>query len=88
MTLAFLNPARSFDEVRNAVRFSGHDGMFEIRFFVEAAALGLSGDDMTEPEARSLSAFDDRRDMIHDAAHRAYSGRGGNFITLTAADFR
>ena len=39
MTLAFPNTARSFDEVRKAVRFFGHDGMFEIRFFVEAEAL-------------------------------------------------
>ena len=28
MTLNFPNPSRSFDEKRNAVRFSGYDGMF------------------------------------------------------------
>ena len=39
MSLAFPNPSRSFDEVRNAVRFIGHDGMFEVPFFVEADAL-------------------------------------------------
>lgn len=43
MTLAFPNSARSFDDVRKAVRFFGHDGMFEIRFFVEAAALAKGG---------------------------------------------
>ena len=32
MTLGFPNPSRSFDEVRNAVRFIGHDGMFEVPF--------------------------------------------------------
>jgi hypothetical protein len=42
LTLAFPNPSRSFDEVRNAVRFIGHDGMFQIRFFVEAGALTKS----------------------------------------------
>ena len=42
MTLAFPNPSRSFDDARNAVRFIGHDGMFEVRFFVEAGALAKS----------------------------------------------
>lgn len=42
MTLAFPNSSRSFDEVRNAVRFMGHDGMFQIRFFIEAGALTRS----------------------------------------------
>jgi hypothetical protein len=39
MTLAFPNPSRTFDEARNAVLFFGHDGVFKIRFFVEAGAL-------------------------------------------------
>ncbi|MBB2672903.1 UNVERIFIED_ORG: hypothetical protein GGE44_002465 [Rhizobium esperanzae] len=39
MTLTFPNKSRSFDESRNAVRFSGYDGMFEVRFLVEANAL-------------------------------------------------
>jgi hypothetical protein len=43
MTLAFPNPSRSFDEARNAVLFFGHDGVSEIRFFVEAGALARSG---------------------------------------------
>ena len=42
MTLEFLNPSRSFDEVRNAIRFIGHDGMFEVPFFVEVEALAKS----------------------------------------------
>ena len=42
MTLEFLNPSRSFDEVRNAMRFIGHDGMFEVPFFVEVEALAKS----------------------------------------------
>ena len=46
MTLAFPNPSRSFDEVRNAVRFIGHDGMFQVRFLVEAGALEKSGTEL------------------------------------------
>ncbi|MGO8112649.1 DUF1488 family protein, partial [Rhizobium leguminosarum] len=30
MALAFLNQSRSFDAARNAVRFIGHDGMFQV----------------------------------------------------------
>lgn len=68
MTLAFPNTARSFDEVRKAVRFFGHDGMFEIRFFVEAEALAKGrGHAMSMSEAQCLSSF--RRD-----AHRHLRG--------------
>lgn len=91
MTLAFPNPSRSFDDVRNVVRFTGHDGMFQVRFFVEAGAL-------TQPEAstqrtdaweaKCLSAFDAKRPSIHDVARKAYSRGRRDSFTLTAADFR
>ncbi|MCA1492154.1 DUF1488 domain-containing protein [Ensifer sp. NBAIM29] len=61
MTLSFPNPSRSFDEKRNAVRFLGHDGMFEVRFFVEAGALAIAGAELGRSEAsesKLLSAFD------------------------------
>lgn len=91
MTLSFPNPSRSFDETRNAVRFTGHDGMFEVRFLVEAAALGQGGtrrDDDTA-EARCLSAFDAARGSIHKAAMKAYAnGRQSPAYMLTAADLR
>jgi hypothetical protein len=89
MTLAFLNPSRSFDEVRNAVLFFGHDGMFEIRFFVETAALAEGqprGSRMSE--AQCLSAFDAMRASIHDVARKVYSHQRRNSNTLTATDFR
>lgn len=90
MTLAFLNPTRSFDEKRNAVSFLGHDGMFEIRFFVEAGALsgpGPARDGSGTPET-CLSAFDGLLTSIQDAARRAYAKRRDNAYTLTPADFR
>ena len=72
MTLEFPNPSRSFDEARNAVRFIGHDGMFEVPFFVEAAA--LSRQRRTErSETDFLTAFDAARSLIHDVAREAYS---------------
>lgn len=91
MTLEFPNRSRSFDEVRNAVRFVGHDGMFEVRFFIEADALTKSEPDLHDMEMvemKSLSAFDALRASIHDVARRAYSSNRRDSYTLTAADFR
>jgi hypothetical protein len=86
MTLAFLNPSRSFDEARSAVRFIGHDGMFEVRFFVETDALVPGKPALTEAE--SLTAFDASRGSIHDVARKAYTNGHRDSYTLTAADFR
>jgi hypothetical protein len=89
--LDFPNPSRSFDDVRNAVRFIGHDGMFEVRFFVQASALAQSDAKlgrMPVSEDDYLCAFDALRPAIHDVAREAYSqGRRDPYI-LTAADFR
>lgn len=91
MTLSFPNPSRSFDGIRNAVRFTGYDGMFEVRFFVEADALakpdaGSRGSETAE--TASLSAFDALRAAIYDVARETYSNSRRNSYTLTAADFR
>ncbi|AMS43221.1 DUF1488 domain-containing protein [Aminobacter sp. NyZ550] len=91
MTLAFLNPSRSFDQAKNAVRFIGHDGMFEVRFFVEAGALAragacASGTQLSESEC--LTAFDVARKSIYDVAREAYSHGRRTYYTLTAVDFR
>ncbi len=90
MTLEFPNRSRSFDEARNAVRFSGYDGMFEVRFFVEAGALAISEAVLRGSgtlEAGCLSAFDALRQSIQDVAREAYSYGRRNSYTLTAADF-
>ena len=91
MTLEFPNPSRSFDEVRNAIRFIGHDGMFEVPFFVEVAALAKSSAGLRRKELSEemyLSTFDAARSSIHDVAREAYSHRRRTSYTLTAADFR
>ena len=91
MTLAFPNPCRSFDRTRNAVWFTGYDGMFEVPFFIEIGALVKSTSEqrMSDTlEETSLSAFDASRASIHAAASKVYSGaRRTNYI-LTAADIR
>jgi len=91
VTLDFPNPSRSFDEARNAVRFIGHDGMFEIPFFVEANALASTitkGSGLEAAEAACLAAFDAARRSIHDVARKLYSrGRQTSYL-ITAADIR
>jgi hypothetical protein len=89
MTLAFLNPSRSFDGSRNAVSFIGHDGMFEIRFLVEAAALRKRQPRETVmSEAECLAAFDAMRASIERVAREIYSRRRSKLNTLSATDFR
>jgi hypothetical protein len=85
MALIFPNRSRSFDEARKGVRFTGYDGMFEVRFLVEEAALGSA---QNSSEAAYLNAFDAARSSIQEAASRVYQHRRGNNFTLTAADFR
>jgi len=87
MTLEFPNPSRSFDERRNAVRFTGHDGMFEVPFLVEASVLARAGKSVLS-ESELLVAFDAARKSILDVAREAYSHGRRNSYTLTAADFR
>jgi hypothetical protein len=87
MALTFPNRSRSFDAVRKVVRFLGYDGMFEVPFFVEAAALAKAGSPGVT-EADCLAAFDAARNSIYDIAREAYShGRRTSYV-LTAADFR
>ncbi|MFN3549735.1 MAG: DUF1488 domain-containing protein [Mesorhizobium sp.] len=91
MTLEFPNRSRSFDDSRRAVRFSGYDGMFEVRFFVEADVLSPrsgspNGDSDLEDDC--LAAFDAQRQSIQDVAREVYSSDRRISYTLTSSDFR
>lgn len=83
MTLTFPNPSRSFDVARNAVRFTGYDGMFQVAFLIEASALVRSD----ETETNCLSAFDTLRTCIYSVARKVYTRHRNTIYTLTAADF-
>lgn len=85
MTLAFPNKSRSFDESRNAVRFSGYDGMLEVRFLIEASALRTASE-ASRSEGECLRAFDMARAAILEAAIHAYGRGGKDRYTLTAQD--
>jgi hypothetical protein len=85
MTLNFPNKSRSFDEVKQTVRFQGYDGMFEVRFLVEAAAL-MKG--AKAVEADCLNAFDRARSTIQDVAVKHYAKTRRSNYLLTAADLK
>lgn len=91
MTLAFPNPSRSLDKLRNAVRFTGYDGMFEVPFLVDVRALVKSPVELRMSdslETACLDTFDSMRNVIYAAAAKAYqNGRSAPYI-LTAADIR
>lgn len=73
------------------MRFVGHDGMFQVLFFIVAGALAKSDAALqrTEPsQTRWLSSFDALRNSLQDVAHKAYSYRRRAFYTPPAADFR
>ncbi|WP_299938303.1 DUF1488 domain-containing protein [uncultured Nitratireductor sp.] len=84
MTLTFPNRSRSFDEAGQRVRFIGHDGMFEVPFFVETDALRPAAAD----EVHCLAAFDAARAIVHDVAREIYGNARRTVYVLTAADFR
>jgi hypothetical protein len=88
MNLSFPNQSRSYDEANRRIRFSGYDGMFEIRFFLEIDALAKAFSGKMSGEGEYLSAFDSVRNTILAAAEKAHErGRGKNACTLTIGDF-
>jgi hypothetical protein len=82
MTLSFPNQARSYDEDKRRVRFLGHDGMFEIRFFVPADLLGGELPQRTANPSDYLASFDALRPKIQKAAEQAYKANRNSTITL------
>ncbi|SON55025.1 hypothetical protein HDIA_1484 [Hartmannibacter diazotrophicus] len=67
MALNFINPSRSFDASGKRIGFVGHDGMFEIPFYVSAELFPKAG-----CESDYLAAFDAGIDVIHEAARKVY----------------
>ncbi|AMM86745.1 DUF1488 domain-containing protein [Martelella sp. AD-3] len=82
MALEFPNQSRSYDNNGKRVRFTGHDGMFEVMFFARADALRNPADG----EEPYLAAFDAAREKIYDAARRIYLKGRKAVYTLTASD--
>jgi hypothetical protein len=88
MTLGFPNRSRSYDPRGQRVRFWGHDGAFEICFFVERGALSRLSPGVDLDEASMLHEFDRYRDRILEVANRMYYSRKRcDAYTLFASDF-
>ena len=86
MALNFPNQSRSYDEVHDRIRFIGHDGVFEIAFYVETEALAKTTENLVRNEHGYLAAFDAARGPIERVANKAYSQEKNAMIVLTAAD--
>ncbi len=87
MALTFPNRSRSYDTAHQRVRFLGYDGLFEVPFFIEAAAFSNAGSNMDSAEEDYLAAFDAARGTILDVAREVYSYGRKNMYVLTPADF-
>lgn len=87
MALTFPNRSRSYDTAYQRVRFLGYDGLLEVPFFIEAAALSNAGSNTISAEEDNLAAFDAARGRILDVARQVYSYGRKNMYVLTPADF-
>lgn len=87
MTLAFPNTSRSYDEGAARVRFWGHDGMTEVTFLLDVAALDDLGPRLPHTESNVLKAFDTWRDRIQRVARQVYSKQRRGIQVLAASDF-
>ena len=85
--IGFPNQSRSFDEDAGIFRFSGYDGVMEVRFMLEAPALEEIAGLTRSADTDYLGAFDRRRGQIETAAGRAYKRTRKSLIRLTSADF-
>lgn len=82
MALSFPNQARSYDEANRRVRFLGHDGMFEVRFLVQAETLVSEQSHRNARPIDYLKSFDALRPDIQKAAEKAYKATRQNLIIL------
>jgi hypothetical protein len=88
MGISFPNEARSFDDTNRCVRFTGYDGMFEIKFYLATEVLACEESHRNASEADYLTAFDALRRRILKAAASAYSKARSSAIMLDLAHFR
>jgi hypothetical protein len=88
MSISFPNAARSFDDKNHCVRFTGYDGMFEIKFYLATEVLAGEKSHRNASEADYLTSFDALRPRILKAATSAYAKARCRAITLDLTHFR
>ncbi|WP_180966984.1 DUF1488 family protein [Cohaesibacter celericrescens] len=82
MVLAFPNQTCNIDEDTGTIRFSGYDGVLEIRFTMSSDTIdqlmgGKDGQDISYGQA-----FERLRSRIQDAAVRNYKRTKKSYYTL------
>lgn len=87
MALTFPNASRSYDESGARVRFWGHDGMTEVAFMLDLAALDGLEPKLPHTETNVLKAFDTWRDRIQRVARQVYAKQRRGVQVLAASDF-
>ncbi|MCY0146950.1 DUF1488 domain-containing protein [Hoeflea sp. G2-23] len=86
MTLGFPNQTRNIDEDADIIRFSGHDGVMEVRFLMELPALEKMAGTKSMALSAYLTAFDQRREQIQSIADRVYKRSRKSLIRLSVSD--
>jgi hypothetical protein len=87
MVLEFPNRMCSIDDASGIIRFSGHDGMMEIRFSMTLTTLNTLIGDTADNNRAHQSAFDSLRPRIQEAAVRAYDRSKKSHHILGAEQF-
>ncbi|MBO0145480.1 DUF1488 domain-containing protein [Agrobacterium sp. Ap1] len=87
MGIRFPNEARSFDDKNRCVRFSGYDGMFEVKFYLATDVLACGKAHRHASESDYLTTFDASRRRILKVATNAYLSAQSNSISLSLQDF-
>ena len=87
MTLEFPNHMCSIDENSGTIRFSGHDGMKEIRFTMQLITLKelIGGADIVNNAY--LPAFEKLRSRIQEVAIRIYNRDKKSFYIMDIEQF-
>jgi hypothetical protein len=88
MAITFPNEARSFDDKNRCVRFSGYDGMFEVKFYLATEVLACEKSHRNTSESDYLTSFDTLRPRILKAAASAYAKKASSAISLSLENFR
>ncbi|MEB2846495.1 DUF1488 family protein [Rhizobiales bacterium RZME27] len=88
MGISFPNSARSFDGKNRCVRFTGYDGMLEIKFYLSTEVLASEKSQRSVSEGEYLTSFDTLRPRILKAATSAYSINRSRSIMLDLTHFR
>lgn len=89
MNLVFPNRSRSFEAIKNRIRFWGYDSAIEITFFVEGDALMKINPEAVSDERQLLDVFDNALEEIRGVANKVYQhGRERAYVyVLAAKDF-